>query len=251
MKKLVTGPIRFYQKRISPHTPPSCRYHPTCSTYALQAVEKHGALKGGVMGLSRVIRCNPMVAGGVDEVPDYFTVRRNPDNIDDYHVPEFLMPAEKEVQENVDRLLREYKDQLVVSENLPEASLTLREMADLKELTVEDIQAELSADELAYLEEIEIFPDLRSEKYRYFTLEPTEKNKPLLKKVEPFFEDTKFGTEYPLIVLEKTGIWYTNMPAVERELLINRGITEDDLKYRSYHLWLVLRAFELSEENDN
>lgn len=247
MKKIVTGPIRFYQKKISPHTPPSCRYHPTCSTYALQAVEKHGALKGSVMGLARIIRCNPMVSGGVDEVPDYFTIRRNPANIDDYHVPEFLMPAEKEVQENVDRLLREYKDQLVISEKLPEASLTLRQMADLKELSVEDIQAELSADELSYLQEIEIFPDLHSDKYRYFTLEQSEKNNSLLKIINPFFEDTEFGTEYPLIVLEKTGIWYTNLPAVEREFLIQRGITKEDLKYRSYHLWLVLRAFELSE----
>ena len=251
MKKLVTGPIRFYQKRISPHTPPSCRYHPTCSTYALQAVEKHGALKGSVMGLARIIRCNPMVSGGVDEVPDYFTVRRNPDNVDDYHVPEFLMPAEKEVQENLDRLLRKYKDQLVINKNLPEASITLQEIATLKELLVEDIQAELTEEELGYLEEVEIFPDLHSEEYRYFTLEKTEKNKRLLKNVEPFFEGTDFGTEYPLIVLEKTGIWYTNMPIVEREFLMNRGVTEDDLKYRSYHLWLVLQAFERSEENKN
>ena len=251
MKKIVTGPIRFYQKRISPHTPPSCRYHPTCSTYALQAVEKYGALKGSVMGLARIIRCNPMVSGGVDEVPDYFTVRRNPDNIDDYHIPEFLMPAEKEVQENVDRLLRKYKEQLVISEKLPEASITFREMAELKELSVKDIQAELTEDELSYLEDIEIFPDLHSKAYRYFTLEETEKNKRLLKKVEAFFEDTDFGTEYPLIVLEKTGIWYTNMPIVEREFLMNRGVTEDDLKYRSYHLWLVLRAFELSEEEEH
>ncbi len=246
MKKILTEPIRFYQKKISPHTPPSCRYHPTCSTYALQAVEKHGALKGGIMGLARIIRCNPMVAGGVDEVPDYFTVRRNPDNIDDYHVPEFLMPAEKEVQENVDRLLRKYEERLVIHKNLPAASVTLRQMADLKELSVQDIQAALSKEELAYLEESKIFPDLHSDEYRYYTLESSKQNDPLLTEVTPFFEDTDFGMEYPLIVLEKTGIWYTNLPIVEREFLMQRGVTEDDLKYKSYHLWLVLQAFELA-----
>lgn len=251
MKKLVTGPIRFYQKRISPHTPPSCRYHPTCSTYALQAVEKHGALKGSVMGFARIIRCNPMVSGGVDEVPDYFTVRRNPDNVDDYHVPEFLMPAEKEVQENLDRLLRKYEDQLVVHKKLPEASLTLFELADVTELTTADIQAELSEEEFSYLKEVEIVPDFHSEAYRYFTLEETEKNKTLLKEIVPFFENTQFGVKHPLIVLEKTGIWYTNLPVVERAFLMGRGVTEDDLKYRSYHLWQVLRAFELSEEAGN
>ena len=248
MKKLLTGPIRFYQKRISPHTPPSCRYHPTCSTYALQAIEKHGALKGGVMGLARVIRCNPMVAGGVDEVPDYFTLRRNPDNLDDYHVPEFLMPAGKEAQAEVDRLLRKYENELVINENLPEAFQTLQQIADLKELTAADIQTELTKEEWTYLEDIEIFPDLKSNAYRYFTLEPSEKNDRLLQEIDSFFEETDFGLDHPLIVLEKTGIWYTNLPRLERAFLINRGVTEDDLKYKSYHLWIVLQAFEQEEE---
>lgn len=247
MKKILTGPIRFYQKNISPHTPPTCRYHPTCSTYALQAVEKHGALKGGVMGLARIIRCNPMVDGGVDEVPDYFTIRRNPDNIDDYHVPEFLMPAEKEVQETVERLLRKYEDQLILSDQLPAAHDTLEETADIKELSIEEIETEFSKEERSYLEDIEIFPDLHSKEYRYFTLQETKRNQSLLKEVEPFFEGTDLGTEYPLIVLEKTGIWYTNLPILERKFLIHRGVTQEDLNYKSYHLWLVLNAFE--EEN--
>ena len=87
MKKILTGPIKFYQKHISPHTPPSCRFHPTCSTYALQAIEKHGTLKGGVMGGARIIRCNPFVKGCLDEVPYYFTIFHNPDTLDDIHIP--------------------------------------------------------------------------------------------------------------------------------------------------------------------
>ncbi|MDR2525729.1 MAG: membrane protein insertion efficiency factor YidD [Oscillospiraceae bacterium] len=61
--------IRFYQRRISPLFPPVCRYYPTCSAYALEAVQVHGALKGFFMGLLRFLRCNPLFPGGFDPVP--------------------------------------------------------------------------------------------------------------------------------------------------------------------------------------
>lgn len=51
--------IRFYRRAISPYTPPCCRFIPTCSTYALEAIEVHGALKGGLLSLWRVLRCHP------------------------------------------------------------------------------------------------------------------------------------------------------------------------------------------------
>jgi putative membrane protein insertion efficiency factor len=70
-------PIRFYQKFISPviHILPGsgCRYHPTCSEYAVQAVKKHGAIKGVLMGFFRIVRCNPFGGHGIDEVPEKFT----------------------------------------------------------------------------------------------------------------------------------------------------------------------------------
>ena len=69
MKELLLRLIRFYQRRISPLLPPMCRYYPTCSHYALEAVETHGALKGGMMALWRVLRCNPFIPGGYDPVP--------------------------------------------------------------------------------------------------------------------------------------------------------------------------------------
>ncbi|MBD3948922.1 membrane protein insertion efficiency factor YidD [Tuanshanicoccus lijuaniae] len=78
MKKVIQGSVHLYQKYISPAFPPSCRYYPSCSNYMLDAVEKHGAIKGGVMGMARICRCHPFVKGGRDEVPDYFTLRRNP-----------------------------------------------------------------------------------------------------------------------------------------------------------------------------
>ncbi|MBS4770476.1 membrane protein insertion efficiency factor YidD [Carnobacteriaceae bacterium zg-ZUI240] len=77
MKKIIKKAIKGYQKYISPATPPSCRYEPTCSHYALEAVEKHGALKGSLMAVGRICRCHPFIKGGVDPVPDYFTLRRN------------------------------------------------------------------------------------------------------------------------------------------------------------------------------
>ncbi len=69
MKKLLLSVIRFYRKYISPHLPPMCRYYPTCSCYAIEAIETHGAFKGFLLALWRVLRCNPFSRGGYDPVP--------------------------------------------------------------------------------------------------------------------------------------------------------------------------------------
>lgn len=68
-KRLMLGVIRFYRRQISPSLPPSCRFTPTCSAYALEAIERYGALKGGGMALWRILRCNPFHPGGYDPVP--------------------------------------------------------------------------------------------------------------------------------------------------------------------------------------
>ncbi|MDR3248477.1 MAG: membrane protein insertion efficiency factor YidD [Treponema sp.] len=60
--------IRFYQYAISPHFPPSCRYVPSCSAYAYEAVEKYGVCRGGFMAIKRVLRCHPLHPGGYDPV---------------------------------------------------------------------------------------------------------------------------------------------------------------------------------------
>lgn len=62
-------PIRFYRMCISPHTPASCRFTPTCSEYALEAIKKYGALKGGRLTLRRILRCHPWGGHGYDPVP--------------------------------------------------------------------------------------------------------------------------------------------------------------------------------------
>jgi putative membrane protein insertion efficiency factor len=61
--------IRFYQVAISPWTPPSCIYTPTCSHYGYEAIKKYGALRGGWMTLKRIARCHPFARGGYDPVP--------------------------------------------------------------------------------------------------------------------------------------------------------------------------------------
>lgn len=69
IKRILLGCIRFYRKRISPMRPPSCRFTPTCSDYALQAIEKYGAARGGLLAVRRILRCHPFHAGGFDPVP--------------------------------------------------------------------------------------------------------------------------------------------------------------------------------------
>ncbi len=70
MKKLFLFLIRFYQRSISPNTPPSCRFIPTCSAYAYEAITKYGALKGGWLAFKRLLRCNPFYKGNpYDPVP--------------------------------------------------------------------------------------------------------------------------------------------------------------------------------------
>ena len=66
MKRLLLALIRFYQRNISPLSPPRCRFRPTCSQYALEAITKYGAAKGGWLALRRLMRCNPFYKG------DYF-----------------------------------------------------------------------------------------------------------------------------------------------------------------------------------
>lgn len=69
MKSAALLAIKFYQATISPYLPSSCRYIPTCSQYSRQAIERHGVIKGGWMGLRRLARCHPLGGLGHDPVP--------------------------------------------------------------------------------------------------------------------------------------------------------------------------------------
>ena len=70
MKKILIIFIKIYQKAISPLTPPSCRFYPTCSHYGLEAIEKHGALRGSWLAIRRILKCHPFHEGGFDPVPE-------------------------------------------------------------------------------------------------------------------------------------------------------------------------------------
>lgn len=69
-------PIRAYQRLMSPFIAPRCRFYPSCSEYAAQAILKHGPLRGLYLAVRRLLRCHPWNAGGVDHVPDAFAWRR-------------------------------------------------------------------------------------------------------------------------------------------------------------------------------
>lgn len=77
MKRIVLLLIKFYKNFISPGLPPSCRYYPTCSSYAVEAIERFGVLKGGWLAFKRILRCNPYHPGGVDPVPLVYPSGKN------------------------------------------------------------------------------------------------------------------------------------------------------------------------------
>jgi hypothetical protein len=66
---MLIGAIKFYKLVISPHLMPACRFFPTCSEYAMEAIRRHGALRGGLLAIKRVLRCHPGNPGGFDPVP--------------------------------------------------------------------------------------------------------------------------------------------------------------------------------------
>ncbi|MFV0470888.1 MAG: membrane protein insertion efficiency factor YidD [Paludibacteraceae bacterium] len=73
---IVLLPVYFYRYSISPLKPPSCRYTPTCSDYFIQAVKKHGVIKGVYLATKRILSCNPWGGSGHDPVPDKFSFKK-------------------------------------------------------------------------------------------------------------------------------------------------------------------------------
>jgi putative membrane protein insertion efficiency factor len=71
MKNLALSGLRFYKTRMSPFLPAACRYTPTCSEYAMEAIERHGLLRGGWLATRRLVSCNPFSRGGYDPVPGH------------------------------------------------------------------------------------------------------------------------------------------------------------------------------------
>ena len=80
LRRILSGIIRFYQVAVSPLTPPSCRYTPTCSAYAREAIEVHGAARGVWLALRRLLRCHPWGGYGYDPVPGRTGRGNEPEN---------------------------------------------------------------------------------------------------------------------------------------------------------------------------
>lgn len=76
--RAMLGTLRGYKQHLSPSLPPACRFLPSCSEYAMQAVERFGALRGGYLATRRLLRCHPLHKGGYDPVPKVFTIRYRP-----------------------------------------------------------------------------------------------------------------------------------------------------------------------------
>lgn len=69
-RQVLTGLVRIYRRLLSPLLGPRCRFHPSCSAYALEALQRHGAARGSWLAARRVVRCHPLNEGGLDPVPD-------------------------------------------------------------------------------------------------------------------------------------------------------------------------------------
>lgn len=80
MKRLLLWMIRFYQRNISSKMPPKCRFYPTCSQYTYTAIERFGAVRGTLMGMWRILKCNPLHPGGYDPVPEKKEKRKTEKN---------------------------------------------------------------------------------------------------------------------------------------------------------------------------
>ncbi|WP_093671000.1 membrane protein insertion efficiency factor YidD [Sporolactobacillus nakayamae] len=76
MKHVFIFIIRLYQKFISPYTPPTCRFYPTCSQYAVEALSRFGLVKGGWLMIKRLLKCQPFHSGGIDPVPEKCTHKK-------------------------------------------------------------------------------------------------------------------------------------------------------------------------------
>lgn len=95
MKKIFIFFIRAYRRLISPLKKPCCRFRPTCSQFAIEAIEKHGAFLGLIMAIARILRCNPYNPGGYDPVPERFSLKSSVGKVKETSVCENCEKREK------------------------------------------------------------------------------------------------------------------------------------------------------------
>lgn len=237
--------VRGYQKYISPLFPPSCRYYPTCSHYTVQALEKHGVLKGGVMGVSRILRCNPFIRGGVDKVPEYFTVRRNPADRQAVGVierPEKTQKDIDEMEEEIDFLYEKFEDEIIIREELPTTSELVKEQVPVTEYSLDTLP-------VAYIEQAksvilsltdstiedsdklclhfyEVQKSKTSEEY-FSHIHPSELNEVL--------GDVK-GGKIGILVEDDYGVYESSSPDLMVDVSLEKGVTPEDIEHKTEYL---------------
>lgn len=230
LKKVLLSLVKGYQRFISPLFPPSCRYYPSCSNYTVQAIEKHGGIKGGIMGLSRILRCNPFVRGGVDHVPDHFSLRRNPDDQGS------MFSQSKKLDAELDELLETYKDLVVIREQLPTSEEVIKELVSIKEQPLEKLPE--GYQDIAYETIIENEPEIEEVTLQFFEVINDEKSQPyrahlhheeISKALDGVPEDKKLG----IVVEKNSGLWDTNSPELARDFYLKRGITKEDIEEKT------------------
>ena len=236
MKRLLIGLVKGYQHYISPLTPPSCRYHPTCSHYMVQAIEKHGAIKGTTMGLARIMRCHPFTDGGFDTVPEYFTVKRNPADLDRQTYERV------EATDEIEQLLVTYQEELTIRSEAVTLKQAAAELVSLEACPLDKISteqlAELVSEEVGAISDWELYRvvhDKRSKAY-FSQVAPG----PLDKVWEP-------GT-VGLLINEERGVYESNSVELLVDVIRQYGVTEGDIQARSDRLFdylYVLRETDI------
>lgn len=232
MKKLFMSMVRGYQKFISPLFPPTCRYSPTCSQYTLEALEKHGAVKGSLMGISRIIRCNPFVDGGFDPVPEHFSLKRQ----------RMEVPSGNEFTE-MDFLLSTYEEDILI-QDLPLEAL-LNEETLSTPMPLKQLDGHYLHQMLHYIEDLGV----------------REPNFKLMKVTDVFDEDLELKPPYThplneelddyvncyLLVEQELGVIAASDPELALHLILALGVQESDIDSETPRLLHYLRALNQLE----
>lgn len=243
MKKILLFLVKGYQRIISPLFPPSCRYYPTCSNYTVQAIEKHGAFKGGIMGLARIIRCNPFVPGGIDHVPDHFTIHRNQK---ERHLAgafgyagenELTQEEREEMKKRAAELYEDYKEYTIVHESLPNAVEVLNKVVNTQERAM-DV---LSEDYVERAAEMLTFPMSKEPNriredlsFHFFEVIGDEKSEKYFNHIHDSELDHALKNNAIGVFLEEElGIWETNAPDLNRDFIIKKGVTQKDVEEKN------------------
>lgn len=225
MKRLFITLVRIYQRYISPLTPPSCRYNPTCSQYTVEAIEKHGALKGSLMGLSRIMRCHPFTDGGFDSVPDHFTLSRNST---DYQEKILCNTHKTTAISEVEELLITYRDRIRYREEQVTLKQAIEELVTLQPKSsshlsdqyIESILQHCPSRESISLEVYQVVRDEQSQHYK--------NDASSLEMQEALFEG-----DIGLLIGTDNVIYDCSSSELLVDIVLNYGITKEDRDCRT------------------